>query len=56
MAEVNKNDTEPPKIVRPIKRGRHRSQENASGVPGRGGSRQGNIGHQANDNSDNSHR
>jgi hypothetical protein len=46
------------KQTQPVSRGeKHKSQPGASGVPrSTGGSRQGNIGHQGNDSSDNPHR
>ena len=55
MAQNQKNEKKERKAERPIKRG-HSPQQNASGVAATGGSRQGNIGHQSSDNSDNSHR
>ena len=56
MAEIKKKDKQPGKIERPSKPAHHTSLESASGVPGTGGSRQGNIGHESNERSDNAHR
>lgn len=56
MAEIKKKGKQPAKTERPQKSGQHTSHDHASGVPGGGGSRQGNIGHESNERSDNSHR
>jgi hypothetical protein len=54
MAEIKKKkpDQEP---VRPAQNG-HIPRPKASNVPGYGGSRQGNIGHEGNDANENAHR
>lgn len=56
MAEIQKKDRQPGKTERPAKPRHQSSQESAAGVPGAGGSRQGNIGHESNERSDNAHR
>ena len=56
MAEIKKKEKHPGKIERPLKPAHRTSTDNASGVPGAGGSRQGNIGHESNERSDNAHR
>lgn len=55
MDDIEKKGKKEKKQGRPVKHGQH-SQPTAAGVPASGGSRQGNIGHQGTDSSDNSHR
>ena len=56
MAEPKRKEKTEEKPARPIKRGHHPENEKASGMPSGGGSRQGNIGHESNQTSDNAHR
>lgn len=57
MAETKKKNKVQDKPQDQPKHGHRRpADDSASGIPSRGGSRQGNIGHESNEVSDNAHR
>lgn len=57
MAEINKKIRQDEKSERPVKPGHKYAQGTASATPSStGGSRQGNIGHEPNEPTDNAHR